>query len=262
MTSKQASPDLSPHLPSELPPELVVYDEVLPGGAHWSIQLKRGYSLRLTDLDGGANVGALFYNQDEKSERYNMPDTLKAQYIAYLTAGYVCYSDMGRILVSLTRDTCGWHDTISGTTNAALIAEKYGARHYEDYHNDYFRNGRDSFLIQLGRYGLQKKDLVPNVNFFSKVTVDETGGMRFVENFSPAGAFVDLRAEMNVLCVLNSCPHPMHPGGQYPIKPVRMTVWRSGYGGGPDDPCRLSRPENDRGFRNTIAYFAQQAFVG
>lgn len=241
----------------KIPPELIVYDEILPGGAHWSLQIKRGYSLRLIDLEGGANVGALFYNQDEKGERYNMPDTLKAQYIAYLTSGYVCYSDMGRILVSITRDTCGWHDTISGTSNAAMIARQYGEHHYEDHHNDWYRNGRDSFLIQLGRHGLGIRDLVANVNFFSKVLVNESGGMQFVENSSAAGSFVDLRAEMNVLCALNSVPHPMNPAKTYPVRPVQMIIWRSGFGGGPEDPCRLSRPENDRGFRNTLDYFAQ-----
>jgi len=47
-------------------------------------------------------------------KRYNMADTLKAQHTAYLTAGCVCYSDMGRILCSITADSCGWHDTICG----------------------------------------------------------------------------------------------------------------------------------------------------
>ncbi len=241
----------------EIPPELIVYDEELPAGGHWSLRVKRGYTLRLVDLAGGANVGALFYNLEETSERYNMPDTLKAQHIARLTEGCVCYSDMGRILVSLTADTCGWHDTIGGTTSAAMIAAQYGEHHYEDHHNEYYRNGRDGFLMQLGRYNLGIRDLVPNINFFSKVTVDELGALSFVENASPAGAFVDLRAEMNVLCALNSCPHPLNPSKVYPTGAVRMIIWRSGYGGGPEDPCRLSRPENDRGFRNTLDYFAQ-----
>ncbi len=245
---------------STIPSELIVHEEDLPPGAHWSLVLKRGYSLRLTDLSGGANVGALFFNQEEKTERYNMPDTLKAQYISHLRKGYCCYSDMGRILVSIPEDTCGWHDAISGTTDAKDIEEKYGLHDYQDHHNDYYRNGRDSFLMQLGRWGLDQRDLVPNINFFSKVVVDNDGNMSYVSDNSKAGDFVDLRAEMNVVAVLNSCPHPLAPGGTYPTGKVRMTVWRSGYGGGPDDPCRLSRPENDRGYRNTIAYFAQAPF--
>ena len=187
-----------------------------------------------------------------------MPDTLKAQHIAYLTKGYVCYSDMGRILVSVADDTCGWHDTIAGTTDAADIVAKFGERPYQEHRNEYARNGRDSFLMQLGRYGLGKRDLVPNLNLFSRVNVDGQGNMSLAAGNSKPGSYVDLRAEMNVLCVLNSCPHPLAPSGEYPMKPVRMTVWRSGIGGGPNDPCRLSRPENERGFQNTFAYFAQK----
>lgn len=245
-----------------IPEELVVERELLPGGNHWSLLLKRGFTLRLTDLQGGANVSALLYNRDDVSERYNMADTLKAQHIAALSKGCVCYSDMGRILVSIPEETAGWHDTICGVTDARLIAEKYGQHDYQDHRNDYYRNGRDSFLMQLGRRGLGKRDIVPNLNFFSKATVDdvESGALRYVPNNSKPGDFIDLRAEMNVLIVFNSCPHPLNPAPEYPLRPVEWTIWRSGIGGGPGDPCRLSRPENGRGYENTFAYFAQEAF--
>ena len=99
----------------------LLWEEDVPGGNHWSGILRRGVGLRLTDLDGGANVAALFYNREEKLERYNMPDTLKAQHTAFLTAGHVCYSDMGRILCSILDDTVGWHDTVCGTSDAGTI---------------------------------------------------------------------------------------------------------------------------------------------
>jgi len=79
----------------------LLWEETLPGGAHWSFVMKRGTALRLTDVEGGANLSALFYNQEEKLERYNMPDTLKAQHTAHLTSGFVLYSDMGRVLASV-----------------------------------------------------------------------------------------------------------------------------------------------------------------
>jgi urea carboxylase-associated protein 2 len=242
---------------SEFSPNLIVLEDHLRGGESLSFVLRRGYSLRLTDVEGGANVAALFYNAEEKLERYNMADTLKAQHIFYLTQGYVCYSDMGRILVSLTADTCGWHDTVCGVSNAALIREKYGEGRYQELRNDFYRNGRDRFLIELGKWGLGKRDLVANVNFFSKVTADADGNLHFQADFSPPGAYVDLCAEMDVLMVLHTCPHPLDPHPRYAPKPVALTVWESGPGGDPDDPCRLSRPENVRGFVNTARHFCQ-----
>ena len=97
----------------------MLWEETLPGGAHWSFSMKRGSALRITDVEGGANLSTLFYNQQEKLERYNMADTLKAQHTAHLTRGFVCYSDIGRVLASVIEDSCGWHDTICGMSNAA-----------------------------------------------------------------------------------------------------------------------------------------------
>ena len=132
---------------SEFSTDHIVLHDALRGGESGSFVIRRGYTLRLTDIEGGANVAALFYNAEEKLERYNMADTLKAQHIFYLTQGYVCYSDMGRILVSLTADTCGWHDTVCGVSNAELVRQRYGEGRYQELRNDLYRNGRDRFLV-------------------------------------------------------------------------------------------------------------------
>jgi uncharacterized protein YcgI (DUF1989 family) len=65
---------------------------------------------RLTALDAGANVSALFYNASQPLDRLNIPDTLKALHTAKLTTGHILMTDMGRALVSITADSLGWHD--------------------------------------------------------------------------------------------------------------------------------------------------------
>jgi len=233
----------------------IIHEEVLRGGAMSSLILRRGTTLRITDPVGGANVSALFYNADAPLERYNMPDTLKAQYTAFLTAGRVLHSDMGRALCSITEDTCGWHDTLCGVIDARRTAEKFGATTYQADRNEWHRNGRDNFLIELAKHGLGKRDVHANVNFFSKVVADDEGNLAFVPHHSHAGMYVDLRAEMNVLIVLSNTPHPLAPSGPWDPTAVRLSVRRQSPPG-PDDLCRLSRPENERAFVNTASYLS------
>ena len=235
-------------------PYWMLWEELIIGGAHWSGLLRRGTTLRLTDVIGGANASLLLYNYDDRSERYNMPDTLKAQHTAFLTTGCVCYSDMGRVLCSITDDTCGWHDTLCGLSLPRHVASKYGAGTFAERRNDYCRNGYESALNELGKYGLGKRDLTSSINFFSKVTVDESGAMLYHRGHSAAGAYVDLRFEMNVLAILTTCQHPLDPSPGYQPRDIRLTAWHS-RAAPRNDRCRMRCPENERGFRNTEVWF-------
>lgn len=228
----------------------------LPGARAWSTILRRGYALRLTDLTGGANCAALFFNAAAPTERYNMADTLKAQHTAFLTAGHVCYSDMGRVLVSITHDERGWHDTLCGVSDAALVARQYGESRYQEARNAFHRNGRDLFLIELGKHGLGRRDLVANVNFFSQVLVAEDGALSFVPAPGAAGDMVELRAEMDTLVVLNTSPHPLDPATRWAPRPVRAAIVAVPPAAA-DDACRTSSAENGRGFANTEIYHCQ-----
>ena len=235
----------------------LVLEEDVPGGAMWSCVLPRHHALRLTDVEGGANASMLLFNRDQMLERYNMPDTLKAQHTAFLTKGRALYSDMGRILCSVTEDTCGWHDTVCGVSDAALVHAKYGQATYQQKRNAFYRNARDELLVELGKWGLGQRDLVPNLNLFSKVAAGADGALGYVVGHSKPGAYVDLRAEMNVLVVMSTCQHPLDPSTTYAPKSLRAQVYRAD-APGPQDVCRTSRPENARGFANTERMFAAQ----
>ena len=227
-----------------------LYEETVPGGGHTSFVLKRGQLLRITDIEGGANVSLLLLNAHEKSERLNLPDTLKCQHTARLTAGHCLYSDMGRILAAITADTCGWHDSVGGVLNAAEVAEKYGQGRYQELRNGFFRNGMDNLLVELGKWDLGLADLLMNLNLFSKVTVDSDGCFHFEAGNSKAGDYIELYAPMDTLVVLTALQHPMDPNPLYAPKPVQLS-WQQVQSDGISVLCRTSRPENGRGFHNT-----------
>ncbi|HAT3954412.1 MULTISPECIES: urea amidolyase associated protein UAAP1 [unclassified Klebsiella] len=225
-------------------------EETLPAGGHLSFILKRGQILRMTDIDGGANVSLMMLNPHEKSERLNLPDTLKGQHTARLTAGHCFYSDMGRVLAGITADTSGWHDPFGGVLNAAEAAEKYGQGRYQELRNAFYRNGTDNLLVEMGKWDLNLEDLLMVVNFFSKVTVDENGQFSFHSGHSQPGSYVELYAPMDVLMVMTALPHPMDPSREYTPRPVALS-WRRTEDEEAAVNALLIRPENQRAFTNT-----------
>jgi urea carboxylase-associated protein 2 len=234
--------------------ERVLWEEPMPGGVQWSGVLQRGTTLRVVDLEGRANVAVLLFNKDQLTERYNMPDTLKAQHTAFLTRGNACYSDMGRILCSIPEDTCGWHDTVCGVLDTPTMQARYGVHRYQEHRNAMHRSGLDGFLVELQKWGLGRRDVHANLNLFSQVRADTSGALHFEREGRAPGHHVDLRCEMNVLVVLSTAPHPLDPSPSYDPGPVRLTAWRSGTAGA-DDVVRLSCAENARGFINTERSF-------
>jgi uncharacterized protein len=226
-----------------------IASDTLPGGKHWSMMLWRNSRLKLTDVEGGANVGMLFYNPFNLLERYNAPDTLKCQHTFKLTQGHCLYSDMGRIFSSIVGDSFGWHDTVCGNTTKASVARKWGETSYQNQRNDWQQNGHDSFLVEGAKYGLGRRDLPANVNWFSKVVVADDGALSLDAMAAKAGASVELRFEMDTLVFLHSCPHPLSTAPAFPRKAVRYDIY-DGPPASADDPNRLSAPENVRGFEN------------
>ena len=231
----------------------VLYEDVLPGGSHWSFVLNAGVQLRLVDIEGGGNAAMLAYNPDNPLERLNLPDSLKCQHTFRLAAGHCLYSDMGRIFCSIVASDLDWHDAASGTCNAALVQRKWGTLSYQEARNDYHRNGRDSFLVELGKYGLGKRDFAANVNWFSCVEAAAEGGLAYRLDHSPPGSSVTLRFEMRTLVVLHTCPHPLNSAAEYPRRPIGYQLALA-EPVAEDDACRVSRVENGRGFMNNQLY--------
>lgn len=234
-----------------------IWSLTIGAGGKWSGIVGRGKLLRFTALNAGANIALLLYNAKDLTERYNVPDTLKAQHTSHLTKGNVLLSDNGRVLASITEDSLGWHDAISGYTTRVGTDEKYGATTYQEKRNEWLRSGQENLAVELVRNGLGLRDLGPVVNLFSKVCCHDNGDMHFCPGHCPEGATVTLRTEMDILIVLSNTPNPLDPQTTYPSVPVKLEIL-------PAEPvtaldyCLNYRPENYRAFENTWQYFVLQ----
>ena len=235
------------------------YTTTLPGNGHWSLELRRGTLMKITDIEGGANVGMLFYNPRNLLERYNAPDTLKCQHTFKLQRGNCLYSDMGRIFASLVEDYSAngagnWHDTICGNSTAAIVEQQWGKRDYQSHRNQWRQNGYDAFLTELAKYGLGRADMAANINWFSKVIADEQGNIQLDTKNQAKGNSVTLRFEMDTLVVMHACPHPLNKSKSYPFTPVDIELSEAAPVAD-DDYCKNFREENQRGFQNNALYY-------
>ena len=157
-----------PDPPAGIAPERLVWAETVAGGGYTHRVLARGTSLRLTDVAGDACAHLLLYVADRPWERLNAADTVKVQWNAYLGAGKLLLSDMGRVLMSIVVDEAGTHDAFCGTSNAATNQAKYG----EGRNSGAFPNGRDRLLLGSAKHGLQRRDVHPCVNLFKGTRIE------------------------------------------------------------------------------------------
>ena len=194
-------------------------DTVIAAQGRWSYVLQRGQTLRVIDLEGQQAVDALFYAAQDTAERYSAQDTLLTQQSAYIELGTRLMSNEGRLMLSVTADSTGRHDTSAGCCSCESNAVRFGES------TKYQHACRENFVLELGKYGMSKRDIVPNVNFFMNVPIDESGDFVVVEGISPPGSYVDLKAEMDVLCVFSNCPQINNPCNDFNPTPVRVLIW-------------------------------------
>jgi urea carboxylase-associated protein 1 len=193
-------------------------NETIPARAGWSRVLRQGEILRITDLHGQQAVDALFYAWPDTQERYCAQETLAAQGSAYVGPGTVLLSSAGRALITVTADLTGHHDTSAGACSCEANTVRFG------HHTRYMHACRENFLLELAKYGMSKRDIVSNVNFFMNVPVRPDGELAIVDGLSAPGGYVDLRAEMDVLVVLSNCPQVNNPCNGFNPTPIQVSL--------------------------------------
>ena len=201
---------------SIIEPAVHPFDGVVPAGAPWAGRIRSGQSLRITDLKGRQAVDFLCYNANDIEERYSAPNTLKAAATLSLTTGHVLYSDLANPMFEIVDDTFGGHDTIGGCCSAPSNRMLYGV---EDC-----PGCRENFLTALSAFGMTRRDIVPNVNFFMQVAISATGTAAIAPAVSAAGSYVELAAKMDLLVAISNCPQMNNPANGYNPTPIKITI--------------------------------------
>jgi uncharacterized protein len=208
---------------SPLDPNQAIYDHTLPAGLGWTHTLRAGQYFRILDLEGNQAVDTLFYNAQDPSDRYDAITTIRSQKNIFLTTGTRLISSEGKVMLTITADTCGRHDTLGG----ACSAESNTVRYALD--KKYMHSCRDSFLLEMAhtKNGIGKRDLTSNINFFMNVPVTPKGALTFADGVSAPGKYVEMRAEMDVIILISNCPQLNNPCNAYNPTPIRLLIWDS-----------------------------------
>jgi urea carboxylase-associated protein 1 len=196
----------------------VVVDEVVAARAPWSAVVPAGHLLSIVDLGGNQAVDCLLYRADDTSERYSAPDTLAAQRSLFITTGTVLRSCEGRPLMTVVADDCGRHDTVGGACSKESNTLRYG------HHTKYQHACVENFLREGARWGLGKRDIVSNINWYMNVPVEADGTLGIVDGISAPGLTVSLRADVDTLVLVSNCPQVNNPCNGFDPTPVRMVV--------------------------------------
>ncbi|MBP2449351.1 urea amidolyase associated protein UAAP2 [Rhizobium leguminosarum] len=199
--------------------ENAVQDHFIPAEAPWSGIVRKGQTIRIEDSYGQQAIDTLFYRADDFAERYSNQDTMRTQGGAYIGTGTKIISNEGNVMLVMIADSCGRHDTSAGACSCESNTVRFG------HGTKYLHACRDNFVLEVSRHGMSKRDIVPNINFFMNVPIKPNGEMTIVDGISAPGDYVELVAEMDVLCVISNCPQINNPCNGFDPTPIRVLIW-------------------------------------
>jgi urea carboxylase-associated protein 1 len=207
---------------SELTPDSARYRKVVPAGDYWIDVVQKDEHLRIVDIEGNQAADTLLFSAADPADRYSIVETLRAQRNVFLTVGSRLLATSGIELAKITADTVGRHDTLGG----ACAAESNTVRYALDTRT--MHSCRDSFVLALAeheRFGLSKRDLTHNINFFMNVPVTAEGGLEFADGLSGPGKYVEMRAAMDIIVLVSNCPQLNNPCNAYNPTPLEILIW-------------------------------------
>ncbi len=200
-------------------PDTATRDHYVPAEAPWSGFVRKGQTIRIIDSDGQQAVDTIFYRADDFAERYSAQDTVRTQGAAYIRTGTKIVSNEGNVMLTVVADTSGRHDTAAGACSCESNTVRFG------HETRYLHACRDNFVLEVTKHGMGKRDIVPNINFFMNVPIEPSGEMTIVDGLSKPGDYVELVAEMDVLCVISNCPQINNPCNGFNPTPIRILIW-------------------------------------
>ena len=172
---------------------------VIPASEGRAHRVPKGARLRITTPEGAQAADFFAYNAETVSEWLSPMHTWVLNRSVKPREGQFLISRFRRPMLTFTEDGAGGvHDMMLAACDQFRY-EQYG-------HKGHHPSCAENLQISMRREGYEI-DVVPQpINFFTNTFIDAESVLISPPNPVPPGAYVELEALMDLICVVSSCP--------------------------------------------------------
>ncbi|MGC4097415.1 MAG: urea carboxylase-associated family protein [Nitrospira sp.] len=187
----------------------------IPPQSGRSFKIKQGQILRVIDPVGEQVADLFAFDEHDYNCRLSSGRSLDYASRIYLTTGDILYANDSKAMFSIVEDTVGLHDFLLTPCSQEMFEILYK---YKGHHPSCFEN----LLVCLREHGISGADITTTFNIFMNVKIDPQGKLTVGVPISKAGDYIDLRAEMDMVCGLTACSAEGSNNGRF--KPINFSI--------------------------------------
>ena len=187
----------------------------IPPQSGRSFIIKQDQVLRVID-PLGEQVSDLFaFAEHDHDCRLSSGRSLDYAGRIYLTTGDTLYANDSKPMFTIATDTVGLHDFLLTPCSQEMFEILYK---HKGHHPSCFEN----LFLSLKEHGIAEADISTTFNIFMNVKIDSQGKLTVGVPMSKAGDYIDLRAEMDMVCGLTACSAEGSNNGNF--KPIQYSI--------------------------------------
>ncbi len=177
--------------------------------------MRKGDLLRVIDPIGEQVSDLFAFNRDDFGCSLSSGRSIDYASKIYLSTGDILYANDSRPMFTIERDSVGRHDFLLTPCSQRMFEILY---QHQGHHPSCFEN----LHTALAPFGIRPEQLSTTFNIFMNVTVDPQGRVAVLAPTSRPGDFIELRAEMDMVCALTACSAENSNNGRF--KPIDFEI--------------------------------------
>jgi uncharacterized protein YcgI (DUF1989 family) len=193
-----------------------VRDEVIPAKAGLGLQLRKGQTLRITDIEGKQVADVVFFNANDVSERLSCNNTRVMLGRWLIGEGDPLFSDEANRMATITADRVGVHHLSGGCCNQGTNSWRYGVEQ---------PNCLDNLTEAAAPFGIGKKEIPGAFCVYMNVIAQPDGTWEIHEPHSVPGDYIDIRADMDLIVAISNCPQERNPCNGFKATPLSIEIF-------------------------------------